>query len=99
MARESVETALAYPARLTQEPEGGLTVTFKDLPEAITYGASESDAAAMAAEVLELAVCERMDRGERVPPASEAMPGDILVLMRSPLAAKVGLLLHQDTVA
>ena len=44
------------------EAEGGFTVTFGDLPEAITHGANESDARAMAAEVLELAVAERHPR-------------------------------------
>lgn len=91
MAKDSIETALAYPARLTQEAEGGFTVVFRDLPEAITYGAHERDAAAMAAEVLELAVCERMDRGEDVPTASAATAAETLVSMRPLLSAKVAL--------
>ena len=45
----------------------------------------------MAAEVLELAVCERMDRGEHIPPASPASSGEALVSMRPLLAAKVAL--------
>lgn len=85
------ETVLAYPARLTPEREGGFTVTFGDFPEAITHGADEDKATAMAAEVLELAVCERMERGEHIPPAGPAMPGEVLVSMRPLLAAKVAL--------
>lgn len=91
MATDTLETSLAYPARLTQEPEGGFTVTFKDLPEAITYGVSGGDAEAMAVEVLELAVCERMDRGEHVPAASVATAGETLVSLRPLLAAKAAL--------
>ena len=52
-----------YPATPTAEPEGGVTVVFRDLPEAITYGDNGGRARAMAREVLELAVAERMERG------------------------------------
>ncbi len=39
----------AYPYELLPQPEGGFTVTFPDVPEAITQGESEAEAAAMAA--------------------------------------------------
>jgi antitoxin HicB len=45
---------LAYPVDLIQEPEGGFTVTFPDVPEAITHGRNREealDAAASAAAV------------------------------------------------
>ena len=42
----------------------------------------------MAGEALELAMAERMDRGEEIPAASAAKPGDILVRLRPLLAAK-----------
>ena len=74
-----------YPATQTTEPEGGITVVFRDLPEAITYGANDLEARAMASEVLELAVAERMARGEEVPTSSAAKPGDILVRPSSDL--------------
>ena len=80
-----------YPATPTAEPEGGATVVFRDLPEAITYGHDEEDVMAMAREVLELAVAERMERGEEVPAASTAEPGDLLVRLRPLLAAKAAL--------
>lgn len=82
MVPNSIETTLAFSARLTPEPEGGITVTFRDLPEAISYGANRSDAEAMAEEVLELAVAERMDRGEDIPSASLPQPGEVLVALR-----------------
>ena len=88
MTQDGIDTTLAYAARLTQEPEGGFTVTFSDLPEAITHGADEAEAKAMAAEVLELAVAERMDRGEDVPSASPAGPDEVLVPLRPLPAAK-----------
>ena len=89
-----------YPATYTPEPEGGATVVFRDLPEAITFGDSDAEAKAMAREVLELAVAERMDRGEEIPAASGAQPGDILVRLRPLLAAKAALhnaLKHSQT--
>lgn len=91
MAHDGIETTLAFPARFSAEPEGGFTVTFGDLPEAITYGTNEIDAKAMAEEVLELAVAERMDRGEDIPAASLAQPGEVLVALRPLLAAKAAL--------
>ena len=42
----------------------------------------------MAGEALELAVAERMDRGEEIPAASAAKPGAILVRLRLLLVAK-----------
>ena len=79
-----------YPAMPTPEPEGR-TVVFRDLPEAITCGDNDEEVMTMAREVLELAVAERMDRGEEVPAASAAEPGDILVRLRPLLAAKAAL--------
>ena len=80
-----------YPATPTPEPEGGATVVFRDMPEAITYGTDDEEVRMMAGEVLELAVAERMDLGEEVPTASAAKPGDILIRLRPLLAAKAAL--------
>ena len=89
-----------YPATSTPAPEGGATVVFRDLPEAITCGDNDEEVRVMAGEVLELAVAERMDRGEEIPAASAAKPGDILVRLRPLLAAKAALhnaLKHSQT--
>ena len=43
-----------YPATLTPDPDGGFTVTFRDVPEAITEGDSR-DEALLRAEDAELA--------------------------------------------
>jgi hypothetical protein len=34
----------AYPATLTPDPDGGFTVTFRDLPDAITEGDNRDEA-------------------------------------------------------
>ena len=81
----------AYRATLTPEPEGGFTVTFPDVPEAITYGADEREAMEMASEVLELAIVARMDRSEDLPSERSDMPGDLLVPLRPLLGAKAAL--------
>ncbi len=91
MAQDRIETTLAFPAQLTPEPEGGFTVTFGDLPEAITYGPNKSEAETAAEEVLELAVAERMARGEVIPSPSLARPGEVVVALRPLLAAKAAL--------
>ena len=85
------ETSHVYPATFSPEPEGGFTVTFRDLPEAITHGVDKGEAKTMATEVLELAIAERMARGEDIPPASESKAPDILVPIRPLLAAKAAL--------
>ena len=91
MHRPPTPQLCLYPAVPMAEPEGGTTVVFRDMPEAITYGANDVEARAMASEVLELAVAERMERGEEVPASSAAKPGDILVRLRPLLAAKAAL--------
>ena len=81
----------AYQAALTPEPEGGLTVTFPDVPEAITYGADEREAMEMASEVLELVIVARMERSEDLPSERSGAPGDLLVPLRPLLGAKAAL--------
>jgi antitoxin HicB len=43
----------AYPAALTPDPDGGFTVTFRDVPEAITEGDSREEALLRAEDALE----------------------------------------------
>jgi antitoxin HicB len=45
-----------FDARLEPDPEGGFVVTFPDVPEAITAGATRAEALANAAEALGLAL-------------------------------------------
>jgi len=46
----------AYPAILTPDPEGGFTVTFRDVPEAITEGDTREEALLRAEDALESAL-------------------------------------------
>ena len=81
----------AYRAMLTPEPEGGFTITFPDVPEAITYGTDEREAIEMASEVLEVAIVARMERSEDLPSERSGAPGDLLVPLRPLLGAKAAL--------
>ena len=80
----------AYRTTLTPEPEGGFTVTFPDVLEAITCGADEREAMEMASDVLELAIVARVERSEDLPSERSGAPGDLLVPLR-PLGAKAAL--------
>jgi antitoxin HicB len=55
---------LAYPADLTEEPEGGFTVTFPDVPEAITYGRDREEALREAELALVSALSFYADEGQ-----------------------------------
>ena len=57
----------AYPYELLAQP-GGFTVIFPDVPEAITQGDTEDDAAVMAEDALVSALSFYTDSAERLPP-------------------------------
>lgn len=62
---------IAYQAILDPQPEGGFTVTFPDLPDAITEGETEAEALFNATEVLTLTLDARMDEGDEIPESSD----------------------------
>src|SRR5213078_1303735 len=62
----------AYRYDLTPQPEGGFTVTFPDVPEAVTQGEDEDEAAAMAEDALVTALSFYTDKAERLPLPSAA---------------------------
>jgi antitoxin HicB len=65
----------AYPYELQPQPEGGFTVTFPDVPEAITQGDTEKAAAAMAEDALVTALSFYTDHAEPLPcPSPGAQP-------------------------
>jgi len=59
---------LEYSALFTPDPEaGGFVVTFPDLPEAITEGATEAEAMLYAADAVATSLSVYMDRGMDIP--------------------------------
>ena len=86
--------SLAYPATLTPDREAvGFTVTFPDLPEAITQGEDRLDALNQAADCLEEAIAGRIAGGRVIPKASRPARGERLIPVPASMAAKAALYL------
>jgi antitoxin HicB len=80
----------AYPYELLPQPEGGFTVTFPDVPEAITQGENAEEAAVMAEDALLTALSFYTDRAEPLPRPSPAR-GRRLAYVPPLVAAKFAL--------
>ena len=63
----------AYPYELSPQSEGGFTITFPDVPEAITEADDEQQAATMAEDALVTALSFYTDRAERMPSPSPVL--------------------------
>lgn len=81
----------AYPARFAPEPEGGFTVTFRDVPEAITCGEDRPAALSMAVDALETALSIYVDGRRPLPSPTKARRGEALVALSALGAAKAAL--------
>ena len=81
----------AYPCVLTPEREGGFSVSFPDVPEALTCGNSRAEALAMAEDALAAALGAYMKSSESVPSPSRATRRQELVAVPPIVAAKLAL--------
>jgi antitoxin HicB len=82
-----------YPVTLTpDENDGGFTVTFVDIPEAITQGDTEAEALTAAKDALESALDFYVEDKRVVPTPSLAKKGQHVVELPASLSAKVLLL-------
>jgi antitoxin HicB len=81
-----------FPVKLSKEPEGGYTVTFPDIPEAITCGKSIEDALYHAKDALESAMDFYFDDRRPVPAPSKPKRGQPVVTLPASLCAKILLL-------
>lgn len=84
----------AYPAVLTPETEGGFTVTFPDLPDAITQGEDRGDAIEMAADCLAETLGARIAERADIPAPSRPRRGQVRVDVPVHVAVKVRLSAH-----
>ena len=84
------ERKFTYPAHFA-EARDGVTVTFRDLPEAITGGASLREAYDLAADCLEEAIAGRIADGEEIPVPSKKRPDEHLIVCPSHTAGKAAL--------
>jgi antitoxin HicB len=84
----------AFAATLTpDEADGGFTVTFRDLPEAITQGDTKEQCLIEAADCLEEALAARIDDNLDIPPSSEAEEGEFMIHVPIVTALKAALYL------
>jgi antitoxin HicB len=83
---------IAYPARLIPDrTDGGFTITFRDVPEAITEGDDEAEALLNAVDALESALQFYVDARKALPRPSAAKRGERLVALSALGAAKAAL--------
>src|ERR1700704_4511570 len=81
----------AYPAALTPDPDGGFTVTFRDVPEAITEGDTREEALLRAEDALESALAMYVAAKEPLPSASPAQVDEVAVPLSALGMAKTAL--------
>jgi antitoxin HicB len=81
-----------YAARFEPGDEGGIVVSFPDVPEAITQGDDEADALKQAQEALGLALLTYPRRGLPVPGAKSKRRGLIGIAVEPEVAAKIAVL-------
>ena len=81
----------AYPCVLTPVDDESLVATFPDVPEAITGGASRSEALAQAEDALATALAGYVHEKWDIPSPSEAVAGHELVAVPAVIAAKLAL--------
>jgi antitoxin HicB len=80
----------SYPAALTPDPDGGFTVTFRDVPEAITEGDTRDEALLRAEDALESALAMYVAAKEPLP-SSEAEADEVVVPLSALGMAKTAL--------
>ena len=81
----------AYPCNLTPGQDGGLVVTFPDVPEAITNGENRPQALEMAEDALAAALAGFVHERWEIPVPSTPVEGQELVAVPTVVAAKLAL--------
>ena len=80
LKNDQIESRFSFPVTLTtDEVDGGFTVTFRDLPEAITQGENIEDALNETADCLEEAIANKVLRRLPIPTPSEANENEYLI--------------------
>jgi antitoxin HicB len=79
---------MQYPVKILREADG-CTVTFPDIPEAVTCGDTEEEALRHAVDALETALDFYFDHGRPVPMPSAPKRGQRLVDLPASISAKV----------
>ncbi len=82
---------IAYPARLLRQADGSFLVSFRDVPEALTEGATRAAAAAEASDALTAALAGYVKAGNALPPATRPRAGEALIHADAGFTAKIAL--------
>ncbi|MEO7557449.1 MAG: type II toxin-antitoxin system HicB family antitoxin [Gammaproteobacteria bacterium] len=82
---------MRYPVEIKPDGEGWM-VSFPDIPEALTSGATQEEALAMAKDALETALDFYFDDKREVPAPSRLKRGQPVIELSASLSAKVLLL-------
>jgi antitoxin HicB len=85
-------TVCKFPARFEMDDGGGYFVSFRDIPEALTQGATLEEARDAARDALVTAMDFYIEDNRRVPEASPAEVGEELIELPLSVSAKVMLL-------
>ncbi len=80
----------AYPCVLAPEEDGGFSVSFPDVPEALTCGDDRAEALEMAEDALAVALSVYVEAGEAIPEPGAA-EGRPMVAVPPAIAAKLAL--------
>lgn len=70
---------LTYKVRLTEEPEGGFTVTVPALPGCVTYGENEEEALSMVKEAIVGYIAVLKEKGDPIPDDSKSKEFSITI--------------------
>lgn len=81
----------AYPCVLTPEDDGGFSVSFPNVPEALTCGDDEAEALSMAEDALAVALGAYVRAREEIPAPGPVRPGQVTVAVPLVVAAKLAL--------
>ena len=82
---------LSYPAKIVSDGDAWM-VSFRDIPEALTGGATREEALEMAADALLTAMDFYFEDRREVPGPSQARRGEVLIELPPSASAKVLLL-------
>ena len=86
--------SFTYPATLVRDSKaGGYTITFRDLPEAITQAEDIAEARMQGADCLEEAIAGRIRLEESIPDPSKARKNDLAISLPALMAAKAAIYL------
>lgn len=81
----------AYPCMLAPEEDGGFSVSFPDVPEALTCGDDRVEALAMAEDALAVALGAYVRAREDIPQPGAQRRGQIMVAVPLVVAGKLAL--------